>query len=109
MRKSEQMKINKVVLQAIDNMNDDIQNYGLSNARRLRTCNASVLETLNYYILVSYNTTVACIDKSTDTIYDFLRLTYGYTATSAQHISKFKHDYGYGKWGCEHEFRYYEI
>lgn len=109
MRKSEQLKINESVIGALDAMNEDIQKYGLSNARRLRSCNASVLETPNYYILVSYNTTVACIDKVNDILYDFLRFTYGYTATSAQHISKFKKDYGAGKWGCMHEERYYEV
>lgn len=109
MRKAEQMKINNEVMVGLEDMNEDIRKYGFSISRRLRTCNARVLETPNYYVLVSYNTTVACIDKRTDTLYDFLRFMYGYTATSAQHISKFKNDYGAGKWGCEHEYRYYEI
>lgn len=109
MRKQEQREQNETVLSALEAMNADVQKYGLSNAKQLRSCRATVFETPNYYILVSYNTTIACIEKNTNTLYDFLRFTYGYTSTSAQHISKFKHDYGYGKWGCEHEFRYYEI
>ena len=69
---------------------------------QLRSCSASVYETENYYILQSYQTFIACIEKSTDVLYDFLRIVYGYTSTSAQHISKFSHDYcnGSNKWGC---------
>lgn len=78
-----------------------------SYAPRLRSCSAWVYETTNYYFLRSYNTIIACIDKTTDTCYDVLRMVYGYTSTSAQHIAKFRHDYGSGKWGCEHEMRWY--
>lgn len=74
--------------------------------KRLRTCKAVVVETENYYILQSYRTTVAVIDKSTDTLYDVLRYVYGYTSTSAQHISKFEKDYCRGKWNCEMRLTY---
>lgn len=77
------------------------------HASRLRSCKAWVYETPNYYFLRSYNTIIAFIDKTTDTCYDVLRLVYGYTSTSAHHISKFCHDYGMGKWGCEYEMRWY--
>lgn len=80
---------------------------GHSHALRLRSCTAWVYETPNYYLLRSYNTIIAFIVKSTDTCYDVLRLVYGYTSTSAKHIAKFRHDYGNGKWGCEHEMRWY--
>ena len=79
---------------------------GDCNYMRLRTCKAVVVETENYYILQSYRTTVAVIDKRTDTLYDVLRYVYGYTATSAQHISKFEKDYCRGKWGCEMRLTY---
>ena len=59
----------------------------------LRTCNARVYETENWYILQSYNTFVCVIWKHGFEIYDVLRVKYGYTATSAQHIAKFIHDY----------------
>lgn len=65
--------------------------------KRLRSCTAWVYETKNYYILKSYNTFIGCIDKATGVTYDSLRYSYGYTSTSAQHISKFTHDYGNGK------------
>ena len=63
---------------------------------KLRSCNATVytyeMEKGRVFILKSYNTIVAIIG-TTGRCYDFLRYVYGYTATSAQHISKFFHDY----------------
>lgn len=60
---------------------------------RLRSCTAWVYETDNYYILRSYNTYIAAIEKFSGQAADVLRKVYGYTATSAQHVSKFFHDY----------------
>lgn len=60
---------------------------------RLRSCTAYVYKHHNGYIaLRSYNTFVAFITPNGDFV-DVLRLVYGYTATSAKHISKFYHDY----------------
>ena len=64
--------------------------------KRLRTCQAVVFEFDDCYILQSYQTIVAGIMKDTDEEFDFLRMVYGYTATSAQHIAKFFADYGHG-------------
>lgn len=69
--------------------------YGAS-IEQLNHCQAMVLETQNYLLLRSYQTIVAAIDKSTGNCYDWLRLVYGYTATSAQHIRKFATQYGNG-------------
>lgn len=77
--------------------------------KQLRSCQAEVCETENYYILRSYNTIVAVIEKETDIFADVLRLVYGYTSTSAQHIAKFRHDYGKDKWGCKIEYCYRHI
>ena len=66
---------------------------GPRTEHRLRTCTAWVYETKNYWILKSYNTVVAVTSKDTGVCYDVLRRVYGYTATSAQHIAKFTHDY----------------
>ena len=71
--------------------------------KRLNHCIAYVFETPHWYILKSYETYIAVIEKDTDTLYDCLRLVYGYTSTSCQHISKFKHIYGKGKWGVAEE------
>lgn len=79
---------------------------GYYSQKRLRTCRAVVFETENYFILKSYRTIIAVIDKRTDTLYDVLRYVYGYTATSAQHISKFEKDYCRGKWNCEMRLTY---
>lgn len=56
---------------------------------RLNTCQAWTYEAGYFAVLISYNTEVACIDMRTGICYDYLRKAYGYTATSAQHISKF--------------------
>lgn len=68
---------------------------------RLRSCSAKVYETPHYYLLRSYNTIVACIDKSTGICYDVLRHVFGYTSTSCQHINKFIEDYSGARWRYE--------
>lgn len=72
----------------------DDTNFNDSTWKKFRHCSAEVLEKDNYIMLRSYNTIVAVIDLEYGIGYDFLRLVYGYTATSAQHISKFFKDYG---------------
>ena len=62
--------------------------------KRLRYCTAVVYTSENFYILRSYNTIVAAIDRRNKRGADVLRYVYGYTATSAQHIRKFFADYG---------------
>ena len=97
MKKELQIKINAKVKKAHCNMwKEYIAQEPLSGYhswKKLRHCSAEVLTIDNYYILRSYNTIVACIDKKTKTLYDFLRFVYGYTATSAKHISIFRHEY----------------
>ena len=109
MKKSEQEKINNLVIEAIDNFNTEATLQGVRNWKRLRSCSAQVGETDNYYVLQSYNTLIAVIDKRTNTLYDFLRFVYGYTSTSAQHISKFDKDYcnkSIRYWGCSERYTY---
>ena len=86
------------------------------NERKLRSCSATVFDLVDdttgevlYHVLRSYNTIVAFIDPTTDTLYDVLRKVYGYTATSAQHISKFGQDYGRGMHGCTNRVTYREV
>ena len=92
MKKSEQIKINNEVLSAI--LDIDFNKESVINKIRLNKCKAHVDETQNYYILVSYKSIVAFIDKNTHICYDILRYTHGYTSTSAQHIAKFRNAYG---------------
>ena len=103
MKKSEQIVINEKVKKAIDLFNK-LGGVDHKSAKRLRSCSAYVYDDENYYVLRSYNTIIAIIDTATDTLYDFLRLVYGYTSTSAQHIAKFDHDYSQGTWGCAHRY-----
>ena len=98
MKKAEQQQINAIVDQFVDRFNDESPE--LIESKKLRSCQARVYIYEDYILLQSYRTMIAGIDRKTDTLYDFLRMTYGYTATSAQHIAKFDHDYGAGKWGC---------
>ena len=99
MKRTEQYLIN---CEVVYHFNSAVEEYncGHTEAKRLRYCTASVYETENYYLLRSYNTLIACINKRNDTLYDALRHEYGFTRASAQHISKFSQDYGAGKWGC---------
>lgn len=100
MKRSEQAKVNAI---CNEKFNQAVDQCARTSAReRLRSCTAWVYETADYFVLQSYNTLIACIEKATDTCYDVLRTEYGYTSTSAQHISKFRKDCGNGKWGCEH-------
>lgn len=66
----------------------------LEEPAQLRHCKACVYETDTWYLLKSYNTLVAAIRKTTGDCFDALRYVYGYTSTSAQHIAKFRNDYG---------------
>lgn len=92
MKKSEQFKINDEVLSAVCELS--IYKESVINEVRLNKCKAYVKETENYYLLISYNTLVAFINKREQVCYDILRLVYGYTSTSAQHIAKFRKSYG---------------
>ena len=63
-----------------------------NNCERIRTlyyCNAEIWEYKGFLALVSYKTPIAVYTPDNATLYDCLRIVYGYTATSAQHISKF--------------------
>lgn len=68
--------------------------------KRLRSCTAWVFETENFFVLKSYDTFIAAVDKRSNACVDVLRDVYGYTNTSGQHIAKFFSDYAFsiGKW-----------
>ena len=102
MKKSAQLTINNTVISAYEKWSFDRE--PIISYHRLNSCNAYVLETANYYVLRSYQTDIAIIDRRTDIMYDFLRLVYGYTATSAQHIAKFEWLYEPAA-----RFRYYPV
>ena len=109
MKKEVQRIINASILTEWEKAKQEFECSREYTINRLRSCSAEVLTTEHYHFLQSYSTIVAFIDKNTDTCYDVLRYVYCYTPTSAQHIAKFRHDYGYGKWGCSAELRYYPV
>ena len=77
----------------IHNLLNDAKRYDAIEVTKLRSCNATVENRITHIILRSYGTIVAVIDCDTGVCYDVLRVVYGYTATSAQHIAKFVKDY----------------
>lgn len=109
MTKNEQREINESVLAILNDYKST--NWDMYHERKLRSCSATVADAVDpetgellYHVLTSYRTVVAIIDTRTATMYDFLRYVHGYTATSAQHISKFAQDYG-----ATSALRYYPV
>ena len=64
---------------------------------KLYSCSAEIWECMGILVLVSYGTPIAVYTRD-GSLYDCLRVVYGYTATSSQHISKFK------KWLAENNY-----
>ena len=89
-----QEKINRSVSQiAAANSRKEASTDFWRSSVPLRSSSAAVYFSGDYAYLRSYRTFVAAVNLKTGTGYDYLRKVYGYTATSAQHISKFFHDY----------------
>ena len=101
MKKYPEIKSNGYVMEDFNESYIDI-----SSEKRLRTCNAyyGVTKERDFIYLRSYNTIVCVIDTYTKEAFDVLRTEYGYTATSAQHITKFLSDF---KSEYNALFRYY--
>ena len=87
-----QIEINQIVEEMYNYLYNG-QHERAGNTKRLRSCTAEVIDLDDLYVLRSYNTVIACIDKETGNCFDFLRLVYGYTNTSCQHVRKFAQDY----------------
>ena len=56
---------------------------------KLYSCNAEIWEYKGFIALVSYYTPIAVYTPDDESLYDCLRIVFGYTATSSKHISKF--------------------
>ena len=94
MNKVEQYKINcKAVYIWKEALEQLLIEHDEITPKKLRSCQAVVYETSDYYILQSYNTLIAVIVKENNTLIDMLRREYAFSRTSVQHISKFSHDY----------------
>ena len=87
-----QREINAEIEQAINDFNNR-ENPSVGEWVRLRNCQAWVIVRDEFYVLKSYHTIIAFIDTKNGTLYDFLRMVYGYSSTSSCHIAKFAHDY----------------
>ena len=109
MKKQEQLEINEKVLEIVYRTECSVKNAKEVEWHRLRSCKAYVANIGNISVLRSYDTIIAVIDHTTDTLYDFLRYVYGYTSKSSQHIAKFDHDYCNGYFGCENRLTYREV
>lgn len=94
MKKSEQLAINARVLHFLES-NPDLQKPVVPTAdwKLLCSCSADSIHIGCYIVLRSYATVVAVYDMRNDTLYDFLRYVYGYTATSAKHIATFHREF----------------
>lgn len=108
MKNAEQARVNSEILEFMNNHESLTNTFDLifkhnARSKRLRTSSAYVYSIGGYSVLRSYNTIIAIITPE-GTCYDFLRYVYGYTATSAQHITKFMDDYNAKKL-----LRYYYI
>lgn len=91
MTKLEQTLINNGVQQFLD---DNMESLLLTRCTdRIDYCQAWQGEMHDIVVLQSYQTKVAAYDINNNVFYDFLRWAYGYTATSAKHIAKFRHKY----------------
>lgn len=91
MKKTNQINVNSTILEALDEYNKYCDTATRTTPRRLDYCTAETFKVgSRYTTLRSYNTIVAFYDHETDTLYDVLRYVYGYTATSAKHIAKFR-------------------
>ena len=89
MKKELQLRENEIVQNIYQDVRGIIDKHGRHFEGSLRSCQATVYSTFGYDLLYSYNTLVAVYDRYDGIGYDFLRLVYGYTATSSQHINKF--------------------
>lgn len=96
-----QKQENEEIESMVEFFNEYFRSSSYGTAKRLRNCTAKVYTSDRFYVLQSYNTIVAFIDRETDTLYDVLRFVYGYTSTSAKHIRKFEKDYCGSTCGCK--------
>ena len=87
---------NKRYYRGIESILYSVFNKGKKRCK-LYSCNAEIWECMGILSLVSYGTPIA-VYTDDGSLYDCLRVVYGYTSTSAHHISKFK------KWLSENNY-----
>ena len=107
MKKNEQMQVNQLCT-AYSMLAAGEARQWCSEFVRLNKCQAATCRTANFEVLRSYNTVVAMYHIKTGVLVDILRRGYGYTATSAQHIAKFRNLMRMRYGTCE-LLRYYPV
>lgn len=109
MKKNEQIKVNEYVENISNDINALLRTSYPSNWHRLYNCKAAWTKAGDWMILCSYSSIVAAYNVNTGEMFDFLRLVYYYTATSAQHIAKF---HGFCRSATGHDitiYRWYAV
>lgn len=98
------MKDNELWEAVSKDLENKINAGDYSAKQRLRSCTAykyyfkidGILHSYEIVALQSYSTVVAmayiCKEDKWIRVHDFLRIVYGYTSTSAQHIAKFRNE-----------------
>ena len=94
MKKQVQENINEICKEYYGQLVESLSEKPAYSCKPLRHCQAKVFDNGEYLILQSYKTVVAFIVKRNSSFVDVLRLVYGFTSTSCQHIAKFRSDYG---------------
>ena len=90
MKKNVQVEINTYIENIVNDINSLMRTSDTPIMWvQLYHCTAETGAVRDWVLLRSYSTIVAAYNFETDELFDFLRLVYGYTATSAQHIAKF--------------------
>ena len=82
--------------------------YVFNNGKKrckLYSCNAEIREYMGNLVLVSYATPIAVYTYD-GSLYDCLRVVYGYTATSSQHICKFRKWLAYNNYPVKYAVRF---
>ena len=90
MKKNEQIEVNTYVENTVNDINALLRTSSPPAWYRLYHCKAEWTQVGQWILLRSYSTIVAAYNRVSDEFFDFLRLVYCYTATSAQHIAKFR-------------------
>lgn len=92
-RKEMQIKVNREVMsdwKQVKEVWDTVPSS--AHVTRIDYCQCGYIIWGGYIFLVSYSTLVAYI-RGDGVLVDILRLVYGYTATSAKHIAKFRNKF----------------
>lgn len=91
MKKNDQIEVNNYVENIVTDINALWRTWEKPIVwKQLYRCSGDWCIIGDWVLLRSYSTIVAAYNLETYELFDFLRLVYGYTSKSAQHIAKFR-------------------